>query len=156
MQATTAEITNARADHSEDIGVAPDAAAAAVRWAVPVAGTLVMTTEAATATVIVCGGARRRVRVVDTAGSTRWRGPGAGLAVRRHYVPAAIAAPMNAAAPTRADFSSAHCRRRETVAVRQLLCLQRRPGCWGNGRERGRTGGCSTRGATGRRAASVS
>src|SRR5947199_5026321 len=35
IQATTAVITNARADHVEDIGEAPDAMAEALRWAVP-------------------------------------------------------------------------------------------------------------------------
>jgi poly-gamma-glutamate synthase PgsB/CapB len=108
VQATTAVITNTRADHFEDIGVAPDAAAAAVRWAVPAAGTLVMTTEAATADLQSFAATRgTAVRVVDTAGLDPLPADRAlALAVcAAHGVPAAIAAPaMTAAAADPGGF----------------------------------------------------
>src|SRR5207253_248167 len=48
VEATTAVITNARADHFEDIGEDPDAMAEAMRWVVPASGQLVVAAEAAT------------------------------------------------------------------------------------------------------------
>jgi poly-gamma-glutamate synthase PgsB/CapB len=108
VQATTAVITNARADHFEDIGLAPDAAADAVRWAVPAAGTLVMTAEAATADLQSFAAARgTAVTVVDTVGLDPLAADRAlALTVcAAHGVPAAIAAPaMNAAAADPGGF----------------------------------------------------
>jgi len=69
IQATTTVITNARADHFEDIGDAPAATAEALSWAVCANGQLVVSAEAASPALL----ARTRslgtaVTIVDTAG----------------------------------------------------------------------------------------
>jgi poly-gamma-glutamate synthase PgsB/CapB len=69
IQATMAVITNARADHFEDLGEEPNAMAEAVRWAVPQAGQLIVAAEAASPSLQAFAAARRTtVTVVDTAG----------------------------------------------------------------------------------------
>jgi poly-gamma-glutamate synthase PgsB/CapB len=69
IRATTAVITNARADHLEDIGEHPDAAADAMRWAVPVNGKLFVADEAATPALRSSAHMRGTdIIVVDTAG----------------------------------------------------------------------------------------
>jgi len=108
IEATTAVITNARADHFEDIGEDPDAMAEAVRWVVPASGQLVVAAEAATPALRSWAAARgATVTVVETAGL----GPLAAdralaLAVcAAHGVPAAVAGPaMDAAAADPASF----------------------------------------------------
>jgi poly-gamma-glutamate synthase PgsB/CapB len=96
IRATTAVITNTRADHLEDIGEHPDAAADAVRWAVPLNGKLFVADEAATPALR--SSAQRRgtdVIVVDTAGLGALAADRAlALAVcAAHGVPAAVAGP---------------------------------------------------------------
>ena len=69
VRATTAVVTNTRADHLEDIGEHPDAAADAMRWAVPVNGRLFVADEAATPALRSFAQARgAEIIVVDTAG----------------------------------------------------------------------------------------
>src|SRR5215470_369203 len=102
IRATTAVITNARADHLEDIGEHPDAAADAVRWAVPVNGKLFVADEAATPALRSSAQMRgTEIIVVDTAGLGALAADRAlALAVcAAHGVPAAIAGPaMDSAA----------------------------------------------------------
>jgi gamma-polyglutamate synthase len=67
IHATTAVITNTRTDHVEELGEDPDAAADAVRWAVPVGGRLFVSTEAATPALRAFAARRHaEVTVVDT------------------------------------------------------------------------------------------
>ena len=69
IRATTAVITNARADHLEDIGEHPDAAADAVRWVVPLKGKLFVADEAVTPALRSSAHMRGTdIIVVDTAG----------------------------------------------------------------------------------------
>jgi poly-gamma-glutamate synthase PgsB/CapB len=102
VRATTAVITNARADHFEDIGEAPDAMAEALRWAVPQAGTLIVASEAATPALRAAAAARNTAVVeVDTGNRTPLQANRTlALAVcKAHGVPAAVAkAAMDAAA----------------------------------------------------------
>ena len=94
IRATTAVITNARADHLEEIGEHPDAAADAVRWAVPVNGRLFVADEAATPALRSSAQMRgTEIIVVDTAGLGALAADRAlALAVcAAHGVPAAIA-----------------------------------------------------------------
>ena len=94
IRATTAVITNARADHLEDIGEHPDAAADAMRWAVPVNGKLFVADEAATPALRSSAQMRGTdITVVDTAGLGALAADRAlALAVcSAHGVPAAIA-----------------------------------------------------------------
>ena len=96
VRATTAVITNIRADHLEDIGEHPNAAAEAVSWAVPVNGKLFVTEEAATPALQSCAQMRdAEIIVVDTAGLGALAADRAlALAVcAAHGVPAAIAGP---------------------------------------------------------------
>src|SRR6266853_1258865 len=93
IRATTAVITNVRADHLEDIGEYPDAAADAVRWAVPVNGRLFVADEAATPALRSSAQMRGTdIIVVDTAGLGALAADRAlALAVcAAHGVPAAI------------------------------------------------------------------
>ncbi len=96
IRATTAVITNTRADHLEDIGEHPDAAADAVRWAVPVNGRLFVADEAATPALRSSAQMHgTEITVVDTAGLGALAADRAlALAVcATHGVPAAIAGP---------------------------------------------------------------
>ncbi len=96
IRATAAVITNTRADHLEDIGEHPDAAADAVRWAVPVNGRLVVADEAATQALRSSAQMHgTEITVVDTAGLGALAADRAlALAVcAAHGVPAAIAGP---------------------------------------------------------------
>jgi gamma-polyglutamate synthase len=96
IRATSAVITNARADHLEDIGEHPDAAADAVRWAVPLKGKLFVADEAATPALRSSAHMRGTdIIVVDTAGLGALAADRAlALAVcAAHGVPAAIAGP---------------------------------------------------------------
>src|SRR5215468_930241 len=69
VRATAAVITNIRGDHLEDIGEHPDAAADAVRWAVPVNGKVFVADEAATPALQSFAQMRgTEITVVDTAG----------------------------------------------------------------------------------------
>jgi poly-gamma-glutamate synthase PgsB/CapB len=115
VRATTAVITNTRADHFEEIGAHPDAAAYAVRWAIPADGRLFITAEAATPALRAFAAARRaQVSVVDTAGLDALAADRAvALAVcAAHSVPAEIAsAAMDAAAADPGRFFA------RTVAV---------------------------------------
>jgi poly-gamma-glutamate synthase PgsB/CapB len=108
IQATTAVITNARADHFEDIGEAPDAMAEALRWAVPAGGALIVAAEAATPALRSWAAERRTaVTVVDTAGlDPREADRALALAVcAAHGVSAEIAGPaMDAAAADPGNF----------------------------------------------------
>jgi len=103
VEATMAVITNARADHFEDIGEAPEGMADALHAAVPRGGRLIVAAEAASAALQALAAARgTEVAVVETSGL-------AALAANRalalaaceaHGVPAAVAGPaMDAAAP---------------------------------------------------------
>jgi gamma-polyglutamate synthase len=102
VRATTAVITNARADHLEDIGEQPDAAADAVRWAVPLNGKLFVADEAAAPALRSAALMRGSdIIVVDTAGLGALAADRAlALAVcAAHGVAAAIAGPaMDSAA----------------------------------------------------------
>jgi poly-gamma-glutamate synthase PgsB/CapB len=107
VQATTAVITNVRADHGEDIGEAPEAMAEAVRWAVPLAGRLIVTAEAATPALRAFAASRGTpVTVVHTAALDPFSADRAlALAVcEAHGVPAAVAA--RAMGATHADPGS--------------------------------------------------
>jgi poly-gamma-glutamate synthase PgsB/CapB len=107
IRATTAVITNARADHLEELGDHPDAAADAVRWVIPAGGRLVVTAEAATPALRAFAARQRaEVAIVDADGPVA-DGPGALAADRAlalavcaaHGVAAATAGPaMEAAA----------------------------------------------------------
>ena len=89
-------ITNARADHFEEIGETSEAAAAALRWVVPGAGRLIVSNEAASPELRSVAAARgSAVTVVDTAGLDP-RGANRALALAvcaAHEVPAAVAGP---------------------------------------------------------------
>jgi poly-gamma-glutamate synthase PgsB/CapB len=103
IRATTAVVTNARADHLEEIGEHPEAAADAVRWAIPVDGKLFVADEAATpalrSSAQMCG---TDIIVVDTAGlGTLAADRALALAVcAAHGVPVAIAGPAMDSATT--------------------------------------------------------
>jgi len=103
VAATTAVITNARADHFEDIGEDHDLMADALRAAVPRGSRLIVTAEAADAALQAFAVARgTKVTVVETAGLAPLKANRAlALAVcAAHGVPAAIAGPaMDTAAP---------------------------------------------------------
>jgi gamma-polyglutamate synthase len=101
VQATTAVFTNARPDHFEDIGEGTQAAAQALRWAVPAAGKLVASSEAATPQLASCAAERgSELTVVDTSGLAPLAADRAlAIAVcEAHGVPAAIAGPAMDAA----------------------------------------------------------
>jgi poly-gamma-glutamate synthase PgsB/CapB len=102
IRATTAVITNSRADHFEELGDEPDAAADAVRWAIPVAGRLFVGAEAATPALRSFAARRRaEVTVVEADGTGALAADRAlALAVcAAHDVAAEIADPaMDAAA----------------------------------------------------------
>ena len=108
MQATTAVITNARADHFEDIGEAPEAMAEALRFAVPAGGALVVAAEAAAPALRAWAAERgTAVTVVGTADLTPLAADRAlALAVcAAHGVAEAIAgAAMDAAATEPGSF----------------------------------------------------
>ena len=96
IRATAAVITNTRADHFEELGQHPDAAADAVRWAIPANGKLFVAAEAATS--VLQSFAEQRgaeTIVVDTAGLGALAADRAlALAVcAAHGVPAATAGP---------------------------------------------------------------
>jgi poly-gamma-glutamate synthase PgsB/CapB len=96
VKATMSVITNARADHFEDLGENPDAAAEAVRWVVPAAGQLVVAAEAASSA-LRSWAARRgtTVTVVNTAGL----GPLAADRVLALAVCSALGIPAEIAGP---------------------------------------------------------
>lgn len=101
IQATTAVITNTRADHFEDIGEVPTAMAEALRWAVPADGRLMIAAEAATSALRSAAAARgTAVTVVDNAGlGPLYADRALALAVcTAHGVPAEIAGPAMDAA----------------------------------------------------------
>jgi poly-gamma-glutamate synthase PgsB/CapB len=103
IRASTAVITYARADHLEDIGEYPDAAADAVRWAVPLNGKLFVADEAATPALRTSAQMRGTdIIVVDTAGLGALAADRAlALAVcAAHGVPAAVAGPAMDSAAT--------------------------------------------------------
>jgi hypothetical protein len=108
VNATTAVITNTRADHFEDIGLATSAVADAVRWAVPIGGRLVITTEALSEGLRALAAVRETaVTVVDTPGPDPLQADRAlALAVcAAHGVPAEVAGPaMDAAAADPGGF----------------------------------------------------
>jgi gamma-polyglutamate synthase len=103
LDAATAVITNARADHFEDIGEGQDRMADALRAAVPRGGRLIVAAEAADAALQAYAAARgTEVTVVETSGRAPLEANRElALAVcAAHGVPAAIAGPaMAAAAP---------------------------------------------------------
>jgi gamma-polyglutamate synthase len=107
IRATTAVITNTRADHFEELGEHADAAADATRWAIPAGGRVFVAAEAATPALRAFAARRRAdVTVVDADGPIA-NGPRALAADRAlalavcaaHGVDAATAGPaMDAAA----------------------------------------------------------
>ena len=69
VRANTAIITNARADHFEEIGDKPEAMLDALRWVVPLGGSLVVAAEAATPALRSWAASRgAEVSIVDTSG----------------------------------------------------------------------------------------
>jgi poly-gamma-glutamate synthase PgsB/CapB len=108
IEATTTVITNARADHLEDIGESSQASAQALAWSICANGQLVVSAEAASPALLARAKARgTAVTIVDTAGLTPIDADRAlALAVATaHGVPAAIATPaMEAAAPDPGSF----------------------------------------------------
>jgi len=108
VRATTAVITNARADHFEDVGSDPEAMAEALRWVVPAYGKLVVSAEAATPRLRAWAEQRgAAVTVVDTAGLAPEAADLAlALAVcEGHGVDPEVARPaMEAAAPDPGTF----------------------------------------------------
>lgn len=101
VRATTAVITNARADHFEEIGDTPEAAGEALRWAVPSGGGLVVAAEAVTPALRSWAEARSTaVEVIDTAGlDPQAANRALALAVcAAHGVPAELAGPAIAKA----------------------------------------------------------
>jgi poly-gamma-glutamate synthase PgsB/CapB len=108
IKATTTVITNARADHLEDIGESQEASAQALTWSICANGQLVVTSEAASPALLerakACG---TSVSVVDTTGLNPIEADRTlALAVATaHAVPAAIAEPaMDAAALDPGNF----------------------------------------------------
>src|SRR5215510_14510179 len=103
IEATTTVITNARADHLEDIGESTQASAQALAWSICANGQLVISTEAAGPALLARAEARgTAVNIVETAGLDPIEADRAlALAVAiAHGVPATIAKPaMNAATP---------------------------------------------------------
>jgi poly-gamma-glutamate synthase PgsB/CapB len=110
VRATTCVITNARPDHFEEIGERRDAAADAVRWAIPRNGRLFVGAEASTPALLAFAAARgTEVTVVDTADRSAFA-PDRALALavcEAHGVAAAIAGPAmdDAAADPGAFFA---------------------------------------------------
>jgi poly-gamma-glutamate synthase PgsB/CapB len=108
IQATMSVITNTRPDHFEDLGEHQDAAAEAVRWAIPAAGQLIVADEAATPSMRSWAAARgTAVTVVETAGLAPLSADRAlALAVcARHGVPPDVAGQaMDAAAADPGSF----------------------------------------------------
>src|SRR5215813_2800834 len=69
IEATTTVITNARADHLEDIGESTQASAQALAWSICANGQLVISTEAASPALLARAEARgTAVNIVETAG----------------------------------------------------------------------------------------
>jgi len=108
IQATTTVITNARADHLEDVGEDAEASAQALSWSMCANGQLVVSAEAASAHLLARAKAcDTAVTIVDTAGLAPIEADRAlALAVcAAHGVPAAVAGPaMAAAAPDPGGF----------------------------------------------------
>jgi gamma-polyglutamate synthase len=108
IQATTTVITNARPDHLEDLGESPEASAQALAWSVCASGKLIVSTEAASPTLLDRAKALgTAVTIVDVAALTPFEADRAiALAVcAAHGVSAGIAGPaMDAAAPDPASF----------------------------------------------------
>jgi len=108
IEATTTVITNARADHLEDIGESTQASAQALAWSICANGQLVISTEAASPALLARAEARgTAVNIVETAGLDPIEADRAlALAVAiAHGVPATIAKPaMNAATPDPGSF----------------------------------------------------
>jgi gamma-polyglutamate synthase len=108
IEATTTVITNARADHLEDIGASSEASAQALAWSICANGQLVVSAEAASPALLARAKARgSTVIVVDTTGLDPIEADRAlALAVATaHGVPVATAKPaMDAAAPDPGSF----------------------------------------------------
>jgi gamma-polyglutamate synthase len=108
IRATTTVITNARADHLEDIGESPDASAQALAWSVCTKGRLFVNVEAASPALLARAKALgTAVTIVDTSALSPIEADRAlALAVcAAHDVPARLADPaMNAATPDPASF----------------------------------------------------
>jgi gamma-polyglutamate synthase len=108
IQATTTVITNARADHLEDIGESPEASAQALAWSVCTNGRLIVSAEAASPALLARAKALgTAVTIVDTAALTPIGADRAlALAVcAAHGVAGDVAGPaMDAAAPDPASF----------------------------------------------------
>src|SRR5262245_36212424 len=108
IQATTTVITNARADHLEDIGESPEASVQALAWSVCTNGKLIISAEAAGPALLARAKALgTAVTIVDSAALTPIDADRAlALAVcAAHGVPAQLAGPaMDAATPDPASF----------------------------------------------------
>jgi gamma-polyglutamate synthase len=108
IEATTTVITNARADHLEDIGESPEASAQALTWSVCTNGKLIVSTEAASPTLLARAKALgTAITIVDINALAPIEADRAlALAVcEAHGVPAEIAGPaMTAAAPDPGSF----------------------------------------------------
>jgi gamma-polyglutamate synthase len=108
IEATTTVITNARADHLEEIGETAEASAQALAWSICTNGQLVVSAEAASPVLLARAKARGTiVTVVDAAGLAPIDADRAlALAVATaHGVPAPIAKPaMDVATPDPGSF----------------------------------------------------
>jgi len=108
IEATTTVITNARADHLEDIGESPEASAQALTWSVCTNGKLVVSMEAASPALMARAKALgTTVSIVDIAGLTPIEADRAlALAVcAAHGISPEVAGPaMAAATPDPASF----------------------------------------------------
>jgi gamma-polyglutamate synthase len=115
IEATTTIITNTRADHLEDIGESTDASAQALAWSICANGQLIVSTEAASPTLLSRARARgTTVTIVDTTGLDPIAADRAlALAVTTaNGVPVAISQlAMDAAAPDPGSF------RERTLAI---------------------------------------
>lgn len=108
IEATTTVITNARADHLEDIGESTEAIAQALTWSICANGQLIISAEAASPILLTRAKARAStVTVVDTTDLAPIEADRAlALAVASaHGVPVVVAKPaMDAAAPDPGSF----------------------------------------------------
>jgi gamma-polyglutamate synthase len=115
IEASTTVITNTRADHLEDVGESTEASAQALSWSICAHGQLIVSTEAASPTLLARAKARgTTVTVVDTTDLAPIEADRAlALAVATaHGVPVAIAKPaMDAAASDPGSF------RERTLAI---------------------------------------
>jgi poly-gamma-glutamate synthase PgsB/CapB len=108
VRSTTAVITNARADHFEDVGDDPDAMADALRWVVPDGGRLIVSDEAASPALLSRAAAKGAALTIVNTSALQPVAADRALALAvctAHGVPQDVALPaIDAAVPDPGNF----------------------------------------------------